>query len=355
MRMVRVIQAQRHLTDTEVKQLRGHRLEYDPASFTLVTDDCDVVLPTGRYLCRFRKGVIPRGLCKTATEGFHDVSKLVVTNRGYAAGMSTGTSVRTTHIGNKRFDKSPPAHSIVAGYMDSANWSRPCRLTAFSKDHMGEYRRSMPFFTAIDNQYAALFPKEHSLQKREAMATEFHIKGTAFSTITVNYDWQTAVHKDRGDFKKGFGNLVVCGGGYTGGYLMFPQYRIAIDVREGDFLGMDNHEFHCNSPIVKTKPTGFRMSFVCYLRNNMSKCTEINAWVSKKGKQGVPGVIAMILGPKFKTEELGKGKKGERWYRCFTHEREVRYEKKFYKVTDLTQATPRVFHTFHEACKGLGI
>ena len=38
---------------------------------------------------------------------------------------------------------------------------------------------------------------------------EFAIGNTAFSTVTINYSWRTALHKDAGDYMDGFGNLIV--------------------------------------------------------------------------------------------------------------------------------------------------
>ena len=80
---------------------------------------------------------------------------------------------------------------------------------------------------------------------------DFYIKGTVFTTITINKNFRTAIHTDKGDLKEGFGNLVVCEEGkYKGGYSGFPQFGIAFDVRQGDFLAMDVHEWHCNTEIT---------------------------------------------------------------------------------------------------------
>ena len=37
----------------------------------------------------------------------------------------------------------------------------------------------------------------------------YKIKNTCFSTITINRNFRTALHKDAGDFSEGFGNLTV--------------------------------------------------------------------------------------------------------------------------------------------------
>lgn len=99
------------------------------------------------------------------------------------------------------------------------------------------------------------------------------VSNTVFTTITTNYNWRTATHEDRGDFEGGLGNLVVTGDEkWTGGYLGFPEFRLAINLRKGDFLLMDVHQWHCNTPLKLNG--GFRLSFVCYARKNMQFCTE---------------------------------------------------------------------------------
>jgi hypothetical protein len=65
---------------------------------------------------------------------------------------------------------------------------------------------------------------------------------------------------------------------------------VCVDVRNGDFLAMDVHEWHCNTEFEprggaknfhRFKKKDFqnhwhfnRLSVVCYLRNNMAKCNE---------------------------------------------------------------------------------
>jgi hypothetical protein len=67
----------------------------------------------------------------------------------------------------------------------------------------------------------------------------------------------------------GLGNLVVFGDSFSGGYLGFPQFKVLIKIEPGDFLLMDVHQWHCNTPI---KGPGFRLSFVMYIRGSMKEC-----------------------------------------------------------------------------------
>ena len=66
--------------------------------------------------------------------------------------------------------------------------------------------------------------------------------------------FQTALHRDAGDFKGGFGNLsVIERGKYHGGYTVFPQFGIGINLRNNDFVAMDVHQWHANTYHIKAR------------------------------------------------------------------------------------------------------
>ena len=105
-------------------------------------------------------------------------------------------------------------------------------------------------FLSESLQIKCLRNPQYKKQLERAQQTKFVIEDTALSTITINYNWRTGLHKDAGDYPEGFGNLLVCEEGkYEGGYLGFPQFGVCFDVREGDFLAMDVHQWHSNTKI----------------------------------------------------------------------------------------------------------
>ena len=150
-------------------------------------------------------------------------------------------------------------------------------------------------------KFKKLIPESYKKQlDRANLKPHLKIKDTCFSTITINRNFRTALHKDAGDFKDGFGNLcVIERGKYHGGYTCFPQFGVAVNVRSGDFLAMDVHQWHSNTPIYETEEdiqynksidkvyndnpevgtVGLdklytRLTFVCYLRENILKCDD---------------------------------------------------------------------------------
>ena len=255
-------------------------------------------------LAKFRKSVIPKEFNDLVIKNLKSVAKREHDNRGPAAGNINYNKL-PIYINTKKLYK--PSKSIIKGYYNKtgklikqniSNMARsniigfydkpnrnlgkhapPCRLTQFNANHPEKFKNVMPFIKSIDKQFKSLIPKAHSKQYKRAKKTKFIIGNTAFSTVTVNYNWRTACHKDKGDYMKGFGNLVVCEEGeYEGGYTGFPQFGICFDVRKGDFLAMDVHEWHCNTPIINSNSLNedyCRLSVVCYLREKMLRCSKL--------------------------------------------------------------------------------
>ena len=143
------------------------------------------------------------------------------------------------------------------------------RETLFVAKHPDKFMRMIPYIKQIDTLYKQYLPAFYKKQAKKARETPFTIGTTAFTTVTTNLNFQTAIHKDRGDDDEGFGNLAVIERGhYTGGETCFPQYGIGVNVREGDVLFMNVHEWHGNLPI-HCDTGAERMSIVCYLRKKI--------------------------------------------------------------------------------------
>lgn len=312
-------------SDDEMQDMEGEHFsssEYD----TVITSDTDVYRPDGTLLLKFRKNVIPFELTQQAVESFRQVAMKKHDNRGASAGPLDWDKMPNyvggwvdpykfrTHYTRANSGVESKHHisnlspSNIVGYYDKKDRNKPngppCRLTAFSAKERDKWESSLPFIQHIDMLFQELVPERHQKQlQRAGRSPEYVIDGTAFSTVTVNYSWRTALHRDKGDFEDGFGNLIVCednqnpnqyGGCYTG----FPRYGVCVDARNGDFLAMDVHEWHCNTefeskggakPFQRFKKKDFqnhwhhnRLSVVCYLRNNMAKCNEKMGSKSRK-------------------------------------------------------------------------
>lgn len=226
---------------------------------------------------RYEKENSSRGLvwlsAKVKEDGFDfeewlsRVSKLPIEKRKEEALGVEETYISDTTYANVVF-------SGLAGWFDRYPRIPYGRATAYTENHYDKFKLAFPFLQSLDRGFAELLPIRHAAQREAADIVDpgFLVPGTVFTTITVNKTFRTAAHRDAGDFSNGLSNLLVLSnnGNYTGGYLILPEVRIAVDVRPGDLLLVNNHEYiHGNTPIELQDETAERISLVCYLREKM--------------------------------------------------------------------------------------
>ncbi len=249
----------------------------------LFTEDVDVYDKlTGKCLAKFRKNVIP---AKIQMDAFGALLKAAsptdarLTATGDKNDKGNVTNYRIRKDGSKSkqvaVSKDKQINSGVVGYYDRTTRFPYCRLTAFNDHQLDKFRKAYPIIKLVDMVYETLMPEQYKLQRKQADKTsqDFVIKGTSFSTVTVNKNWQTAVHKDEGDFKDGFGNLVAIRKGmYTGGYFTLVRWGVGFDLQNGDILLTDVHQWHGNTPMVYEDKNTVRLSLVMYYREKMIKC-----------------------------------------------------------------------------------
>ena len=164
--------------------------------------------------------------------------------------------------------------SGFAGWFDRYPRIPYGRATAYTQHSYDKFKLAFPFLQTLDRGFAELLPTRHAAQREAADKIDpaFLVPETVFTTITVNKTFRTAAHRDAGDFSNGLSNLLVLSnnGNFTGGYLILPEVRIAVNVRPGDLLLVNNHEYiHGNTPIEMQDDVAERVSLVCYLREKM--------------------------------------------------------------------------------------
>jgi hypothetical protein len=301
---VKEVIVKKMMRDRDIEGKVADYFDISHYKYTVTCDtDCYRLDENGKkhLLLKFRKKVLPIHLCKIGMTNLKKAAMHKHDNRGASAGKidvkkmpkyandpskfhgeskfrilgyyskSTGKFVNNS-LGNQ-------STSNIIGYFDKRDRNLgknapPCRTTAFTSQQFDKYKKVVPLIKAIDAQFKRLIPDRYRDQYKRARQTpKFAIPGTSFSTVTINYNWRTALHKDAGDFKGGYGNLVVLEDGkYEGGETGFPQYGVCVDVRQGDFLAMDVHEWHCNTKLKAITKDYTRLSMVAYLRENMIRC-----------------------------------------------------------------------------------
>lgn len=298
-----------HLTyaapDEEVDALAAILLD-DNSYDTVISEDCRVYKPNGDLLLVFCKDAIPTHIGKDV----YDIMRKISVGNGLVNRLSaTSTDIgeyasrrlrngkisKTTYSNVARGEKYKRMRTAAAiiGYYDRYTRIPYCRLTSFNENNMPGFQKCYPLIKCVDNLYAKHAPDKYKLQRAMADRTskDFVIRDTAYTTVTVNKNWQTAVHKDKGDYIEGFGNIsCLRGGHYSGGYTVFPKYRVAFNLGSCDVAMMDVHEWHGNTPIVGKYKQFHRISLVCYYRSNMIKCGTLAQEIERAKKYGAKGM-----------------------------------------------------------------
>jgi len=305
------------MTDEEIAEKEG--TYFDGKGYRIIEDDADVYarMPDGseKLLAKFRKNVFPKDLTDLAWNSFYKAASSS-RSRGAAAGPINLKSpywkkrkpvkidgFSTQYLQDGKISKmrvNNLVYSSVLGFYERTPFMKvPCRLTSYTQTYFKGYKQGLPFIQAIDRQFKELVPESYAKQlARSKKQPEFRIDGTSFSSVTINRNFRTALHKDAGDYREGFGNLsVIERGKYHGGETLFPQYGVGFNLRSGDFIAMDVHQWHCNAALYETAEdkefnstlpkiyehdvdTGTmgsehsftRISFVCYLREKLIDC-----------------------------------------------------------------------------------
>ena len=280
------------MSEADANNLIGTFLEKDLIHHH-ITEDTEVFNEKGDLLCVLKKNVVPADTLEKARAPFRKAVS-PTNNRGAAAGdvgslYKVGDKIKHDTVGeingnmyrsllnNGKLSKTSraiPVDSSVIGYMDRYPRIPYCRTTAFSQKYFDEYNMCVPYIKCVNDVFKQYAPHRYKIQKdmADASSNDFIIKDTAFTTVTVNKNFRTAAHKDKGDLKEGFGNLgVISRGKYDGFVTVLPRYGVGLDINHGDVALFDVHEVHGNTEVEKI--TYFeRISIVCYYREKMIYC-----------------------------------------------------------------------------------
>lgn len=245
----------------------------------LLTGPAYVRMPDNRPLCVYLPGVLTGELDKPGIYEILSGMRAISKNRGLASGSPR---LRTRHPGRTYARE---VASTIVGAVDPIGQTRYCRLTAWTGRNLPQWEQLIPLLQAVAEKQRQYVNDRAMAQQAVADSADpaWVVPGTPFSTITVNNTYPTGVHTDKGDLDAGFSAIaVIRRGSYTGGHLVFPEYRVAVDMYHGDLLLMDAHQWHGNTALVCAcgrEPNGAcsecgteRISIVSYFRSKVADC-----------------------------------------------------------------------------------
>ena len=291
--MVKEIHLTYEMADEDCNKLAGETLTEDSFDFLVSGESVKVYKPNGDLLMFYQHNSIPSEVCSNAYDSLKSAPG-TSRNRGISAGVVRAEEIESlpgnveaenvngTRVFRRKKDgtlsqtnEAKPVNSGIIGYFDRSVRMPYCRQTAWNINNRELFEKAMPFIQSCSDSFKLGVPERWEAQKKvvEETSSDFVIPDTVFTTITVNNNWQTAVHKDAGDYKKGLGVMAVLRAGkYKGAYLVFPKYRTAVDMSTGGVCLADVHEWHGNTPFVNVGQKNNRLICVMYYRAKMHYC-----------------------------------------------------------------------------------
>jgi len=243
----------------------------------VVDDDMVVLTPDGDVVAVLVEGVLSPRARRRAYKYLSTIEGMP-SNRATAVyrGSSLprirkrdGSLSRTRQVPLSVLDmlKAKGVRGDVLGSLDATPRTPRCRLSSWSLKNPQVLRGVRQLAQEVDELFKVWVMDRYIAQLAVVwQARDWQLHGTAFTTITVNKNFRTAYHTDKGDLREGFSCLTTLGR-FKGGLLVLPRYRVAFNVKPGSVLMMDAHEFHGNTQI-----TGERITAVLYCRERINRC-----------------------------------------------------------------------------------
>lgn len=271
----------------ELEEKRGKIL--GPRDYNLLlTGPAYVHMPDNRPLCVYLPGALLSELDAPGVYGILTGLRAPSKNRGLASGsprLFTRHAAAAMETGRRPRGESREVMSTIIGTSGPVPDRQYCRLTAWTGRNLPQWQQLFPLLQVIAERQRQYVNSRATAQQAAADASDpaWVVPGTPFSTVTVNNTYATGVHTDKGDLDAGFSAIAVLRHGeYTGGHLVFPEYRVAVDLRHGDLLLMDAHQWHGNTALVcacgrdLNGPCDYcgaeRISLVAYFRTKVADC-----------------------------------------------------------------------------------
>jgi hypothetical protein len=182
--------------------------------------------------------------------------------------------------GKKRYVTNQPrgnkAYSAVLGTIDRSGRMPYGRLTKPTLEKYDQFQGQIPLFKEVDSLLKKTMSKTWKVLNerfKNVQDDAYNLFGTCFTSITMNWNFQVAFHYDGNNAKDAAAALTVMEKGtYEGGEFVFPQLRLAFNLRHGDFLGGDNQGLmHGMMPFTNTSDDYESVWFVFYQRDSIIK------------------------------------------------------------------------------------
>lgn len=141
------------------------------------------------------------------------------------------------------------------------------------------------FSKNLESFYGEFFPEvlaRHYKTVEEKILPEWRLSGSPFTSGIVNKNNPLKYHRDAGNFKGLFSNMVAFKKDVQGGRLCLPEFGIKFEIADNSLLIFDGQKYvHGVTPIIKKSKTAYRYTVVWYSLEQMWKCLPLGEEVER--------------------------------------------------------------------------
>lgn len=294
------IEVERHISpEEEIKIIKKAPVKGDADLIYRGKEDLHVTCE-GETVCYLIRNAIPLGL---SANYYTSVLKGGAIKKSDLRGDASGQE----HVKvGKRSSAKESVDSSIIGYYDRYPRINYCRKTAWTQANDNKWTIAEEVTTLIDKLFQEKLPTEYKIHTEFSKRTspDFLINGTAFTTITLNRNFRTHYHKDKGNLKCGLAAMSYHKTGkFGGGDLIFPSFRIGVHLKNHDVIIFKNTEVHGNTEIKTIGNSPYeRLTSVFFYREKMIYCGTAEEELERAKKNKGDNIIGPV------TEDLNKGR-----------------------------------------------
>jgi hypothetical protein len=151
-----------------------------------------------------------------------------------------------------------------------------CRFSNKTIEEKANMNKLMSFQSVLCQIYKEHLPelfKKDIQYVRENINDDYRLVDTPYTTVNINVNHAIKHHKDNGNIKGSYSNVLILKENCIGGELVLPEYRIALEQADGAlciFKGQE--EIHGVMPLKPIGANFYRASIVYYTLAQLKHC-----------------------------------------------------------------------------------
>tara|TARA_R100001440_G_scaffold36941_1_gene56085 strand:- start:1379 stop:2212 length:834 start_codon:yes stop_codon:yes gene_type:complete len=191
----------------------------------------------------------------------------------------------TKYVETYRANTLPTKSSVFGALPRVALRNDFCRFSNKTSEEKLNTNKLFTFQKTLCDIYKKYLPElyEYDLQQaRQKVNDDYRLIDTPYTTANINVNHAIKYHKDSGNIKNSFSNVLILKENCTGGELVLPEYKIALEQADGALcIFSGQKEIHGVMPIEPYKKDFYRASIVYYTLAQLEHCYPYKQEVSR--------------------------------------------------------------------------